>query len=570
MSANFMFRTDRSVSPTDAISAGTFIPFNSVLFCFSSDWDNNSPKDHTLTSYYRKYTDIISDTGTIIKEDGTPTKLKINPFIYSSNSEINWQSNTGILLAPNNDFKYFDNLFGGAEISLTSDTSTRYSGRHGYLSGAVSDAASTGRPYTDIPKILGRQPWEAVSSERYVIHDQPHAGHQHFVNGVDISKVVDQYPVGAGTILSSGAYDWKTLGLTLLPVVPIIRDPKIDGYSKKTNYLPKNVLVFGENLAADTSVNVVSRDPVSLVIPDNGDYTRSDYIHEVGITSVGDSASSENTQNYPNNNTYANTPLYLITTNKDMGVLNPLSNTLNVIVSSNTSGLHTHAGTRTDFKSTRTGQSGDILGPAGAHNHTVTYSSKVNLKSIWLNGWLTLKDQTPIANGIIIAFSPKNMVTHRGVTDHTDWLPPYWHFCDGSNGTPDLRGYNIAVNMYASQSNLHGTVINSSQNIQLSAITVNPNSGEVSAPTKYANGFVVDHKTHSHIIGNGPGKGTMVDLHGSHGVDPNRWHTHVPVNISTFTNPAGGTSTQLTTGAILNYLPARTNLAFIMYNSAIP
>lgn len=572
MPKSFLYRIDSSVPPTKGISSGTFIPYNTVLFSYSNDWDSNSPADPEVKKYYRKFTEIISDTGVMIKEDGTPVKnYKVNPFIYSSNSELNWESNTALILAPNNDIKLYDNLLGGSEKQLSDDISTNYSGRHGYTTGANPDAAKPSRSPQDLPKVLGRLPDEEASTEKYVIHDRPHTGHQHFVSGKDISKAIDQYQIASDANADNpdliGVYSWRTLGLNLLPVVPIIRDPKVDGYSKKLTYLPKNVLVFGQNLANDPHVNVEIYNASTGNVSDYSDYLVGDKNHEVGRTE-GYSATYVDPDT--GDEAFVNKPLYLITTNRDYGVLSPtISNAFDVKVSSNASGLHTHAGDQTDFKSTGE-DSGNILGPSGIHTHNVKYIASINLKSKWLNAWVTLKDHTPIANGIILAFAPLKQPSFSKPSDHTNWLPPYWHFCDGNNGTPDLRGYAIGVNMYASQNAVFNTVINSSQNLTISVISVEESSGEVDAATSAADGSLVNHQTHSHILGQDIGKGTAIPMPGSHGIDPNRWHTHSVYNTSTFTNPDNTTSTQLTEGTTVSYLPPRVNLAFIMYNSAIP
>ena len=554
-----LYRTDRSVSRTSSISAGTFIPYNSVLFCFSSDWDNNSPKDTNLKKYYRRFNEILYDVS--------------SPFIYSSNSEISLESNTAIRLLANCDIKYYDNLFGGAEIPLASDVSTNFSGRHGYTSGDNPDALSPSRSPDDLPFILGRYPDEEPSDQLYTIHNAAHSGHQHFVSGKDINKKIegqliatDGYRDDADKI-ALGLHDWKTLGKNVLPVVPIIRDPKIDGYSKKLTYLPKDILVFAENLNNDPSVNVVTRDAATLIIPPEGDYTREDYNHSIETT-TGYATTHINPEDETEK--FASVPIYLVTSYRDSGVLIPATdNTFNIVVSSNGSGLHTHAGDQTDYKSTQENY-GSVLGPSGYHTHDVTYTMSVNLKSKWLNGWVTLKDETPIANGIIIGFSPIGAPSNRSITDSSDWLPPYWHFCDGDNGTPDLRGYAIAVNMYESQNSVHDTVISSSQNLTVEKISVGESSGEVEAPITGPTGEIIDHLTHSHIIDEELGLGTPIPMPGSHGTDPNRWHTHSVYDSSTFINANNEVSNNLTESTSVNYLPPRVNLAFIMYNSAIP
>ena len=252
----------------------------------------------------------------------------------------------------------------------------------------------------------------------------------------------------------------------------------------------------------------------------------------------------------------------------------PLNTSFTVRANSNTGGLHNHASTAPAFKSIRTGQSGSKLGPSGSHNHVVEYTGSIELKTKWLNGWVTLKDETPIANNIILAFSPYKARMSETTLTADNWLPLNWHFCDGTNGTPDLRGYKIAVNMYASEAGLHNTIVNNIDQLKFTSIDVAASSGEITNNWVAKDGSLSGvRQTHTHIIGADTGIGTSIRAEASHGIDSGRFHTHTPVNTSTFQELVGSTLTtynQIDTDVYYAYTPPYVELAFIMYRSDLP
>lgn len=574
-------------------TGGVSVPDGAVLFGYNKRYDNDDYLRATtaaygkLNNFYRRATEFISSTSPVRFLKITPlnTNWDFTNQIAAANSVFRNRQSNGLPVYAN----YLDGHIGQTNYAEDWDN-YRLSGRHGYLSPhplGSSDLNFPGRKASDVPSILGANAGETLSTERYTIHNKAHDGHYHKVLGVDIDFSLSN--IAFGRNLSTPALTkFETGGLHLLPVIPIVQDRRIGG-SRTTpiTSLPKGILVFGEDLSLDDNISVWTRDQYNPEEAPTGDYTRHDYDHEQFKTTLGDSASSDTSDMNDNYNTYASVPLYLTTASSDTGLQVPSSTTFTVSAVSNVSGLHTHASTTTAFKSNRTGQRGDVLVPAGAHNHTVEYTGNLYLKAKWLNGWVTLKDETPLANGMIIAYSPQFLSSQASSyitkTDQ-DLLPPYWHFCDGTNDTPDLRDYYIAVNMYESQAALHNTEVSDTNRVVFTEINVGASGGEVDVLYTSADGGFVNSpkKTHTHISGNESGTGTPIPMFGSHGADPERWHLHQPSpaanfseSYSTFNSATGlttiGTATYNNIRANISYSynPPRQHIAFIMLNKAI-
>ena len=470
----------------------------------------------------------------------------------------------------------------------------RGSGKHGYLSPhplGQYDFDNPARLTTDIPKILGAAPGDTLSTtEKYTLHNKAHEGHTHEIIGSQISDALARINFGGVAQDSTGNYTFTTGGLNLLPVIPLVKDSRL-GVATTTliTSLPKGVLVLGNDLAAsDPDISLFVRDQYDpTAVPTTEDYTMHDYDHESNISTIGDSASSDNSQMYDNLNTYNGVPLFLVTRSTDVGVLsNGGIDTFKVYASSNTGGLHSHASTTTAFKSTKTGQTGAVLGDSGAHNHQLSISGNFYPRAKWLNGYITLKDETPLANGMIIGYSYQGDTSRfKGTTTEiNDIIPQYWHFCDGTNGTPDLRGYAIAVNMYESNMGIFDSEVNGASYLSIDAMNVQPSSGENSM--LYSDKIFKNYpiKTHTHVTGYETGTGTPISMKGSHDLNPARWHVHelvggatiaqqIPTtvdktkNTTTYTN---FTFNLVQTDTAYAWNPSKSNIAFIMLNKALP
>ena len=171
-----------------------------------------------------------------------------------------------------------------------------------------------------------------------------------------------------------------------------------------------------------------------------------------------------------------------------------------------------------------------------------------------MKAWVTTSDDTPIANGVIIGYSIGRNTLYPGTYSNSQVLPVNWHFCDGNNGTPDLRGYFIYANFDASNT-CHNTVLYSSNTMTIGSISMAANGN------------------HSHLgplTGTESSTGTAVDL-GSHSYESSLDHVHTVSTADSFKYATTDTSntTNIKVGQSFTYVPPRVQLAFIMYNENI-
>jgi hypothetical protein len=148
-------------------------------------------------------------------------------------------------------------------------------------------------------------------------------------------------------------------------------------------------------------------------------------------------------------------------------------------VSSNTAGYHDHINIQSyspaKFASVTRGKAdvivniGDTRNPVG-HTHKIKYNLSVSLKSKILKTYLTKSNLAPIVDGIIIGYTLGKFSGYSGsTTDGVNVLPPNWYFCDGTNGTPDLRGYYPFTNFENEPS---GQIVNENNKIAVNSIEV--------------------------------------------------------------------------------------------------
>lgn len=637
---------DNPKEPDPTKPTGIQVPDGAVLFGYNSRYDSTAAGSYlyntsigtptvSLKNIYRKFDEIANplyaDGGVYLKTgafkpgDGTIFGVQslfltcledsTSAFISSHLGQVNLAS-TG-LSASQAFYNYTEITASGTTVTkkyppvykvvfdaragLTNQAAilqdwdyNRGSGKHGFLSPhplGQYDFDNPSRLTADIPIVLGAAPGDTLSTtEKYTIHNKAHEGHTHEVSGSQLFDALGKINFGGISTDSSGNYSFTTGGLNLLPVIPLVKDYRL-GVSTTTliTSLPKGVLVFGNDLAAsDPEITLWVRDQYDpTAVPTTEDYTMHDYDHESGVSTIGDSASSDNSQSYDNLNTYNGVPLYLVTRTTDVGVMsNGGLDTFKAYAYSNTGGLHSHASTTTAFKSTKTGQRGAVLGDSGAHNHQLSISGNFYPRAKWLNGYITLKDETPLANGMIIAYSYQGDTARFKNTTTTinDLIPQYWHFCDGTNGTPDLRGYAVAVNMYESNMGVYDTEVNGTSYLSIDAMNVQPSSGENSM--LYSDKIYKNYpiKTHTHVTAYEIGTGTPIPMKGSHDLNPARWHVHelvggmtiaqqFPLTVDKTKNTT--TYTNITFNLIqpdtpYAWNPTRSNIAFIMLNKAIP
>lgn len=482
------FRTDGNTN--SPAGRDPYIPLYSVLFYYGKTSDFANTSSGTLdVDYYRTYAEITKQAATFYNSDGTSSSLKSNPLISCVSLDNDWKNQTGLCIASSTNLP---NTAATLFNPVTHDPSTMVK--------------------TAIYNSFGLFSGERSSGETYIPQTSA-STHAHAAN--NIAAALRSYSFGDPTVdLSSFT------GINSIAVRPIIRDPKltttVTTYAeKKLNYLPKNVIVFGNNLPS----NNYSQDDIGHTNKVNGQV------------------------------------LPLLAKVDDVGVLN-IANTLSFTVSTNTAPNHNHNifPLSTKPKSTKTNQTAYKVVDAGLHTHQVTYTSNVTIRSKILKSYITNKDVTPIANGVIIGFSIGKNTLYPDTYTNSQILPVNWHFCDGNNGTPDLRGYYIYAN-FDSSNNCHDTVYNSTNTITINSITMAANGN------------------HSHIgpiTGQTIANGTPTNI-GSHSFEDSLNHVHtISTAVSFLANPTDTLNTlNITTGQSYTFAPPSTQIAFIMYNSAI-
>jgi hypothetical protein len=471
-----------------------YVPFYSVLFWYGKDADFANTYSGTLNlNYYRQYSEIYYPSAVFYNTDGTFNQLQSNPMIACVSLDANWQTATGSCVVPT--------------ITMPNTATTLF---ESFTHGLSTLSRSAVYP------VLAASPTDTLSTTLTYIEQTGDNTHAH-----DVVKLADAFRnLNFGELNADGVYD----GINAIAVDPILRDPtlstNIPGYNDtKLNYLPKNIIVFANTI---TGANAAY-------------YTQDDSGH----------TSSANGKILP-----------LIAKDSEVGVLG-ISNSLIMSVSSNTVLPHNHNAypATAQKKSNKASQKAYNLIPAGSHSHKITYTANVALRSKILRAWITTSDQTPIANGIIIGYSI-NRETARfdGTGSNSYNIPLYWHFCDGTDGTPDLRGYYIYANFDASNT-YHDRVYNTSNTMVISSIVMEANGN------------------HSHV---GPLSGLVTDTGtpldiGAHSFEDVLDHTHSISTLTEFKYSPTDTANVINVQAsnTYSYTPPTVNFAFIMYNENV-
>jgi len=466
-----------------------YVPYYAVLFWYGKDSDFTNTSSGTLNGeYYRQYREIYYPNVSYYNTDGTYNNLKSNPFIACVNADANWELTTGVCTSPS-----------------TSIPNT----------GATLFDSNSHNPLSMVRKTVynsfGYKSGDPTASVVYV----PQTGtynHNHTAN--NIAATLRSLQIGEPD------KNGNIIGISALAVNPIIRDPQLStsgiGYTdKKLKFLPKNIVVFGNNLPSG--------------------YSRTDTSH---LNPVGNNV----------------LPLIAYSTSGMISV----SNSLVFSIQSSTVPNHNHNVVPLSAKnlSNKANQTAYNIIEAGAHAHTVTYTANVAIRSKILKAWVTTEDQTLIANGVIIAYSMGKNTQFAGLNSNSNILPVNWHFCDGRNGTPDLRGYFIYAN-FNSSNNCHDTIYNTSNTIIINNVTM------------AANG---DHSHMGPDIGQTTGLGAPIDI-GSHTYQPETLnHVHTISTANTFKYSPTDTANVINitvSNNVYSYTPPTVSLAFIMYNANI-
>ena len=482
-----------------------YVPPYAVLFYYKGidfwNTDNNIANNGNINvDYYRRY--YISDPKSLGSNfyyyDTNGNKLELNsfPVIKCIDTNTDWKDTLGKLEYPT------------TSMLPNAATLLENGGGHNPLS----------MLRTEVKPIPGFRTGDTQDSVKtYIDRSTPHGGHIHFIRGIQqnlLSTVFGRFLEVSfkGTSLANTS---TSNGFLCYEIDTIIRDPKLSKKDEKLRYLPKNMIVFGDDLPSQY---------YTRTHPDVGNtYTQ---------TIINDSSAIPLLAKYK--------PNYV-------DGLELLSN----MITSNASGSHTHSiATSVKKLSTVTGQTSFNFVDSGLHTHQVYYNYAVDLKAKTLKTWITQSANTPIANGVIIAYSNGVESGYSGnITDSTI-LPPYWHFCNGDNGTPDLRDYYVCANFSSSD---HDVEINPSS----TATLLNINVQLAGKHTHYSPTSSVQD-------------GTPITV-GGHGEENNLDHIHgISAAISFINEDQKSPVTNIKPGAVFDYTPPTTRLAFIMYNENIP
>lgn len=351
---------------------------------------------------------------------------------------------------------------------------------------------------------------DTSSTTTYADRTAPHGGHVHSVRNLYNSLLFTDFGKYKETYNLSGP---SSDGFWCYEVDTVIRDPKLAKKTEKLYCLPKNIIVFGEDLPTEYFTRTHPTLDDETRNPDNVDTDAFPILAKFNPNAVGGSSS----------------------------IVNRLV--------SNTAGIHTHTITNKSL-STVTGQTSFTFVDAGNHSHNVTYLYETYLKSKKLKTWITLSANTPLSNGVIIAYSNGVGSNYDGNMTTDAILPPYWHFCDGDNGTPDLRDYYILMNFGDED---HDVVYDTDSYVNLYNIVVDPAGDH-------------DHYSPTATVQNG----TPITS-GGHGPEPSLVHTHgISAAISFKVEGVLSPVTNIKIGATFDYTPPTAKLAFIMYNENIP
>lgn len=492
-----LFRSKRSI---ETANNQTSVPNYTVLLWHAPDgtWDSTSNENGSFDGafnpqYYRRL-DTVSRFPTY-----PDPRQNSYPVIKCVADDANWKSETARLHSANVNF------------SNTVATLLETAGAHNpvtMLRTRLYDSA-------------GFRAGDTQSANTQLVYREKrgsHAGHSHFVDNVrDVILSINYGDKGLTGAAINNPY--KSRGMQTLQIDLMIRDPKLSGGSDELNWLPKNVIVFG------------------AVLPEP-DYTRTD--------SVASPAVSANGLKF----------LPLLAKHPHTGVngANTDSEFITLYAQSSFTNNHTHDSLPvTDLRiSNRTNQTGFTYQPAGAHAHLVKYEIEAYLKSKILKAWITTMDKTPIADGIILLYAIGPGTGYNGPGDDSSILPPHWHFCDGNNGTPDLRDYYIMANFADEDHDVENNPNNDAAVYTISAL---------------ANGQHSHYSTSTFTGING----TMIEV-GGHGFEDSLDHTHnasVAPSFKKRTTDAQNV-TNFKPFFEFEYTPPTVSMAFIMYNSAVP
>ena len=496
------------------------IPDYSILFWHRiHDWDTvnsihgtDPSKDNNIFKIFRQYEIGYSNT-----PDITNLNLNLTNFNYIvrcvSNS-VNWPVICDIRYDANTDM-YVDQ-----------STLLDIAGGHGYnLLGRVAP-----------PLQNNLQPPYSMTTN-YTVYTSDHVGHFHQSDGL-YDKLISIGPTSSESFAS-------------FFVDPIFKDPLLNYVNVKT--IPQDIIVM---YYGNSTLSLDHYDPYDISVDEINDVSANSYVLPMTMvhTTINMEVGKVGVQNLKDN-----------------------ANNITFVISSNTSGFHDHKTGTFGRVSTKLDPAYNVItelsksliypndtgeefpnGPDPiSHTHKITYTSELKLKEQRLQAFLSKSPEAPIQKGLIIGYSIGKYSGFSGdKRSGKGTLPAGWYFCDGTNGTPDLRGKYPLLNFKDAN-----TVIQNAQSLieikDIQVETINWQHGHVyknrpQVPVEGAAGFK-DSGSHSSNYDND--------------TDPSRTtrHTHEVSSRDTFVDG----STNAKVGTTFNYEPPTVEIAFIMFNDTI-
>ena len=500
------------------------IPDYSILFWHRiHDWDTvnsihgiNPAQDNEELKIFRQYEIGLSQKPDITNPSSNKIVKNYNYIVRCVSNSSFWSELC--------DVKYDANT----SMNINQSTLLDIAGAHGYnLLGRVA------------PPLINNSQLPYSATTDYTVYTSDHVGHFHQSEGL-CTKLLSTNPNSNNSFAS-------------FFVDPIFKDPKLNYLNVKT--IPQDIIVM---YYGNSTLSLDHYDPYDLTVDDINDVSANGFVLPITMvhTTVDLEAGKVGVQNLNN----------IIS-----------SNSMSLVVSSNTSGFHDHKTGTFSRVSTKPDPAYSVItepfksivfpydtgeefpnGPDPiAHTHKITYTTEVKLKERKLKAFLSKSPQAPIQNGLIIGYS---IGKHSGFTGDKksgkNTLPVGWYFCDGTNGTPDLRGKYPMLNFRDS----NNATENSNSSLEITDIQVET--------INWQHGHVYRTKPYIPVEGAAGEKDS-----GSHSsnydndTDPSRTtrHTHAVSERDTFIDG----STNAKVGSSYDYEPPTVEIAFIMFNDTI-
>lgn len=506
------------------------LPDYSIIFHHGiSNWDDTNSATHgsqpefvySSSMKFQRYP-ICKKRPIDVHDSQDPVEGNYYSIVRCVDTDINWPSKCDLLYSSNTSLTNLDQIY------------LDVGGRHKVI-GMLGRPQPTNPVSQGIPKLRSELPDNRTTGTPQEIvskYTGEHLGHTHRV-------AVDQDILKVGPEDSADPSDNLTF-FPSLSLAALFKKPVLNSEPIKT--FPQDTIVFyyGAGTLSATYFNPVYSHPkalknfAGLTLPISLMEAENDACKHTGI------------QNY----------------DSALGLKK-----MKFSIASSQDGAHDHilpatlAGIK--YASLKTG-SVDIVTGTGStttneqvlHSHNVNVTIDVELKSKTLKSYICKNPNAPIVKGIIVGYSLGKFSGFKGdASSGSNMLPLGWYFCDGQNGTPDLRGYYPFANFTNSNS---GTVIHSANRSKISTVEVETLD------------WVHNHVSKNFSFNGNPGYADQ----GSHTAtyDPSATRHNHPVSaldefVIRLTGQTTGTRYfNLKQEEYFNYTPPTVEIAFIMYN----